>query len=151
VTHEWREPFVFQVPLVEFAETVSDTEAAESTRALHALPTVFAEEFADWQPQYSVEISEAAPAATQPAKPVIDEASLRFLKVVLQNPGRASSAYPRLAGLGAQQALKIRTRLVEAGFLREHRVTTGSRGRQSIVLEPLPPAYEVVANSGDIS
>ena len=79
---------------------------------------------------------------------MLDEAAIRFLKAVIRNPGRPSSAYARLAGLGTQQAVNLRSRLVEAGFLRENRVTTGVRGRQAIVLEPLPPAYAAVADLG---
>jgi hypothetical protein len=149
VTHDWREPFAFEVPLLEFRESVSDAEAAQSVRALDSLPTVFADEFANWQPHYVVEVSDNPPAPPAPKKPILDEAAIRFIKVVLQNPGRPSSAYTRLAGLGAQQAIEIRERLVAAGFLREHRVTTGARGRQAIVLEPMPAAYDAVASAGD--
>lgn len=148
VGYDWREPFVFQVPLIPLQESVSDETAAASVRALDALPTVFAEEFADWQPQYSVQVSDPPPMKSPTEKPVLDEAAIRFLKAVLQNPGQPSSAYARLARLGTKQAVAIRVRLVGAGYLREHGVSTGGRGRQSIVLEPLPPAYGAVAAAG---
>jgi len=148
VTHEWREPFVFQVPLLKFTELVSDAEATASMRALDNLPTVFAEEFAGWQPQYTMDLSEKSPAAAAPVKPVLDEAAIRFLKAVVQNPGQPSSTYARIARLGTKQAVEIRNRLVDAGYLREHPVATGARGRQSIVLEPTPSAYAAVTATG---
>lgn len=151
VAHDWREPFVFQVPLLQSATAVSDPEAAESVRALDELPTVFADEFANWQPRYSVDVNGNPPATPAAEKPVLDEAAIRFLKAVLQNPGQPSSAYARLARLGTKQAVEIRNRLVDAGYLREHPVATGARGRQSIVLEPLPPAYTAVTAAGGLS
>ena len=149
VAHEWREPFAFNVPLLHIQDSADDREAAESRRALDSLPTVFADDFAQWRPNNAIDVSENTTPSPAQRAPVLDEAAIRFIKVVLHNPGRPSSAYTRLAGLGAQQAIEIRERLVAAGFLREHRVATGARGRQAIVLEPMPAAYEAVANAGD--
>ena len=151
VTHQWREPFVFQVPLVQFAEPVSDLEAAESARALDNLPTVFADELAGWQPQYSANISSKSPDVPASPKPVLDEAAMRFLKAVIHNPGQPSSNYARLARLGTKQAVEIRNRLVAAGYLREHPLATGVRGRQSIVLEPTPAALVAVTDNGGVA
>lgn len=151
VTHEWREPFVFQVPLLQFNEPVSDAEASASVRALDHLPTVFAKEFAGWQPQYTADVSAKSPATSAPQKPVLDEAAIRFLKAVLQNHGQPSSAYARLARLGTKQAVEIRNRLVEAGYLRERPVATGARGREAIILEPTPAAYAAVTKTGGAS
>jgi hypothetical protein len=62
----------------------------------------------------------------------------RFLDVVREAPGRNSSEYAKLARMSGVAALASRRRLVAAGLIREHQVATGRRGRQAIVLEPLP-------------
>ncbi len=147
--HGWREPFAFRAPLIQLPAAVSASEAAESLAPLNEMPTVFAEEFRNWTPDYSLGLSSKV-GGNQPRgrSSSLDEASIRFLRAVMQNPGRPSSAYARLARLGTKQAVGIRNRLVQAGFLRECPVATSLRGRQSILLELLPSAYAVVAETG---
>lgn len=146
---DYREPFVFTVPLVSFQERVDDAEAAESVKALGSLPTVIADEFAHWQPHHVAQISGKAgqPSST----PRVSDAESRFLKAVVENPGQPSSQYAKLAGVGGKQAIEIRRRLVELGFLREHQIATSKRGRQAIVLEPLQPALDLFKPSGGVS
>lgn len=78
----WREPFVFSVPLIEFPERVDDAEAADSIKALASLRTVFAEEFARWQPHHVVEVS--VPAESKPIE------SLRRGAAFPEGRGRSS-------------------------------------------------------------
>lgn len=143
--HEWRHPFLFRVPLLKLTERTEDWEADESVKSLETLPTVFAEEFTHWSPTPVTQIKDTvAPAGGR----ALSEADLRFLKTVIQNPGKPSSVCARLAGLGSKQGVEIRLQLVQAGYVREHQIATGRQGRQAIVLEPLRPALDAVADAG---
>ena len=140
---DWHEPFILRVPKVTLRETVDDVEAAASRKVLDSLPTVPAREFDHWKPHHLIEVT-SAPAA--PALSLSD-AELRFLQAVVAEPGKASGFYARQAGMNGRRAAVIRARLVAEGYVREHRVATGPRGRAAIVLEPLPAAHAVVAGS----
>jgi hypothetical protein len=138
---DWREPFPFNVPLLNIPTVVDDREAAVSVAELDALQTVPADEFAKWEPHPTIDVS---PSTTQ-----LSEVEIRFLKVVIENPGSPSKFYCRLASLSGRRAVEIRKRLIAAGYLREHKVVTGARGRAAIILEPLEPAFEVAAGHGN--
>lgn len=66
------------------------------------------------------------------------------MKAVVDNPGQPSSAIAKLAGLGTHQAIAVRKQLIELGYLREHSVNTGQRGRAAKILEPLPKAMALL-------
>lgn len=128
---DWREPFLFKVPLLPLPDNVDNVAAAESLEPLRGLPTEFAEEFAHWQPHHYAEIETSA----APAKSTLTDAAQRFLVAVVAEPGRRSSDYARLTGLSGKRAAAIRQELIKAGLLRTHAVATGARGRTAIVLE----------------
>lgn len=138
-----REPFVFTVPLVDLSEAVEDAEAEQSVKALDSLPTVFADEFAHWQPQPVIEVEES----TQSARPKLSELELRYLKAVVAEPNKPSSFYCKTAHINGQRAAQIRQRLITDGFVSEHALSLGIRGRHALVLEPLEPAFAVVATA----
>jgi len=127
---DWREPFLFNVPLPNIPTVVSDQEARDSVRALDSLPVVPATEFEKWEPYARVEINQS-----------LTDTELRFLHAVVANPGKPSSFYARAVGISGKRAIEVRQRL--AAYIREHEVATGQRGRNAIVLEPLPSAYSV--------
>jgi len=79
----------------------------------------------------------------------LSHAELRYLQAVMQHAGQSSSAYPKLAGFGQRRGQGIRRRLVELGYLREHRVDTGGRGRASILLELLEPAHRALREASE--
>lgn len=106
--------------------------------SLLALPCEPAAEFQDWRPGRSNDPQVAFQTAGKCSD--LGEPDLRFLRAVLSHPGKPSSAYAKLSGLGTHQAIKARQRLTDAGYLREHRMSTGVRGRSSVVLEPLVTA-----------
>ncbi len=144
LSQEWREPFAFEVPLLEFNEPMTDLDAAESLRALDTLPTVFADEFAHWQPYPVVELQSPVP----PSVLILGENDLRVLREVVANPGKPSSYYCRATRLSGRRLADIRKRLSEQGYIREHKVALSSRGRAAILLEPLAPGVEALrANS----
>lgn len=120
-----------------------DDQSDRGLAGLLALPVEKAVEFQEWHPG-----RESVPAETRaqskPKNSMLSEAELSYLRVVVDHPGKPSSAYPAMAGIGARRGQVIRKRLVELGYLREHSVNTGKRGRASIILEPLEPALEVL-------
>ena len=71
---------------------------------------------------------------------------MRYVKTVMAQPGQPSRSYAKAAGLSGTEAKAIREQLVREGFLREHLVVTGKRGRAAKILEPLPAAIEAVAH-----
>jgi hypothetical protein len=75
--------------------------------------------------------------AAKPADPELTPEDRRFLAAVVASPGRNSSEYAKLARMSGGAAVACRQRLVAAGYLREHQVATGRRGRHAIVLEPV--------------
>jgi hypothetical protein len=145
---DWREPFVVSVPLMRTRAVVSDEDAARSVRSLENLPTVPAHEYTNWQPDHLTWVE--SPARTEADDPAVasradvSDAERRYMRAVVDNPGKPSSSLPKLAHISPKRAQKIRRRLVETGYLREHSVSTGKRGRAAIVLEPLEPALHAV-------
>jgi hypothetical protein len=135
---ESREVFLFTVPKMPELSPVSDAEAADSCQPLKQLPVERAHEFDQWQAFPTVEVK---PEAPPPTPPLLDDAEVRYLREVVHRAGQPSSHYARAAGVNGQRAAKIRRKLVELGLVREHAVALGTRGRNSIVLEPLPEAH----------
>jgi len=84
-----------------------------------------------------VSASEPAASSSPTAGSSLSADEQRFLDTVRETPGRNSSEYAKLAHMSGAAALACRQRLVAAGLLREHQVSTGRRGRQAIVLEPI--------------
>ncbi len=140
-----RLPFVLHTPRVDMPARVDDSEVTSSQRPLDRLPTVFANEFARWSPVPLVEISNTP--TTSVAR--LTEVESRFLQSVMANPGQPCSACAKAAGLSGRRAAEVRQRLVQAGYVREHSVATGKRGRTAIVLEVLEPALELLPATGE--
>lgn len=123
----------------------SEDTNLDGLKALFALPTVPAVEFACWKP--STGRSRPTPASPPPHfEDPLSEAELRYLRAVVERPGRPSSEYSSIARLGRDRCAAIRSRLAELGYVRLHEVATGTKGRHSIVVEPLEPARTMVRN-----
>ena len=141
---DWREPFVFHVPPIHLPPVVDEAEVAESMRPLEAVPTRPAEEFAHWEPFPSTNLN----SPVEPQANRLSEIEIRFLEAVVKEPGLPSSAYAKATGLSGQRSAEVRSRLVTLGYLREHEVATGRRGRAAIVLEPLETAFDALRGEG---
>ncbi len=139
---DWRHPFPFRIEEPKLPQVVSDLDAQATVKALSHLPVEPATEYDDWKPHHLVELSATAAPAMSP----LTAAELRYVKAVMAQPGQPSRGYAKAAGLSGTEAKAIRERLVRAGFLREHLVVTGKRGRAAQILEPLPAALEAVAH-----
>jgi len=131
-----RFPFVFRVPPMNLKRTATSQEPDLGT--LSNIPTVYAPEFDTWG--FASEVSTAA------MKPSMFDSEQEFLfcKAVADHPMQASSAYPKLAGISSKTATKVRLQLVAKGFIREHTLDSGGRGRSSILLEVLPAGIEAI-------
>lgn len=108
----------------------ANCEVTGSLGDLLDLPVEVADGFRHWVPDWL----QQGPLSTD---------QMRLLKVVFNNPGQASSVYPKLAQMSVHKAVKIRKRLVELGYLRETSVRTKSRGRASIIVETTKLAAEL--------
>jgi hypothetical protein len=150
----WRRPFVLKIPHVRIPAAVTDAEIARSTAPLDALPTVPATEYRNWEPNHVITVRD--PGEEDDRAPVGSRrrpstgphsADERFLRAVIDHPGEPSSAYAKLAGMSTGRALQCRRRLVADGYLREHPVATGRRGRNAIALEPTDLAMRFLRGS----
>lgn len=79
----------------------------------------------------------------------LSETDLRFLQTVVAAPGKASAEYAKAVGLNGSRAAHVRRRLVERGYLREHRLARKAAGKPALILEPLDPARRAVAAAGE--
>ncbi len=139
---DWRHPFVFQQPLLRLPTIGKNSADAVHLGDLTQLP-VERTSIAHTPPQTGASVSASSPTA-QSGSEVLSEADVRYLRTVIEHPALPSSAYPKLVGMGTRRTQQIRCRLVDLGYLREHNVNTGTKGRASIVLEPLKVAFQVV-------
>lgn len=141
----WRLPFVARVDEVVVPAVVSDRDADASAAALDGLTTIPADEYQDWQPRHLIELTFGEPSGA--SRDRLPETHVRFLQIVISHPGEKVSALARLAGVSGKRAAEIRQELREAGYVREHEVATAGRGRNAIILEPLPLAHTAVEQS----
>jgi len=118
------------------------------------LQTVEAEEFIGWKPDWARE-SPALPGTPPSVAAGADEPltleplERRLLQVIVQQPDKPSSHYPKLAGTSHRKALLIRKRLIERGMLREEEVNIKARGRASILLTPTDRALQALKTVQD--
>jgi hypothetical protein len=146
----WRYPFVLQIPPLDISRDESGTleqhtlpeATSPGAGTLWSLPTVPAIEYMNWPKEHTT--AESIPVAASAAAPAegLSEAEARFLKAVRDEPGCASSAYASIAGMGTKKAQAVRERLVAAGYLRVHEISSGKRGRMALVLEPIDRASQ---------
>jgi hypothetical protein len=118
---------------------VTEAEVLESQRPLAALPVIPDDEFWKWERHPAVELS-PDPAAAGPA---LSSGEARLLQAVLGEPGHPAGHYTRKLGMNGKVARAARERLAQLGLLREHKVQLTTRGKPSIVLQPLPVAGAV--------
>jgi hypothetical protein len=117
---------------------------ARDLRKLHDLPVTVATKYRDWRPGWLEPNPRAAPHEPTSTAPGLSNEEMRFLKVVMDNPLKPSSAYPKLVRVSPRKAIEIRRRLVELGLLREIKVNTKPRGRASTLIEATQRAVELL-------
>ncbi len=130
----WRLPFILDVPRVDIPGSVTDVDAADSVGALADLPTVFAQEYTDWQPESEIDLGTIDQAAETVF--TLSEIERRFLTIVIENPGERVGILARRAGVSGKRAAAIRAPVpvvsgcapTVAGWLRLGSFLRGSRG-----------------------
>ena len=110
--------------------------------ALLALPTIAAEEFASWSMTH---LQSEQPPEQRQDSPFASEREYRFCKAVVDHPLKASSTYPKLAGMSSKTAQAVRRSLIEKGYIRGHALDTKGRGRSALVLEVLAAGKAAVS------
>jgi len=139
----WRYPFVFRVPPLNLPALTTD--ATPGLGPLAELPVVCAAEFDTWGTESKIELSGQAEPSTRLFG---HEREYRFCRAVVERPMQPSSAYPKLAGISSKYAKHVREQLIRMGYVREHRIDSGARGRSAILLEALPKGIEAVQAYG---
>ena len=133
---QWRYPFVFRIPPMNLKRVTANQESDIGT--LSDIPTVYAPEFDTWGFIPEVSVSAMKPSMFS------SEQEFLFCKAVANHSMQASSTYPKLAGISSKTAKNVRQKLVLRGFIKEHTLDTGGRGRSSILLEALAAGIEAV-------
>jgi len=128
---KWRHPFLFTIPAAQQMYLVSDHQADQTLNALSHLK-VEPVEFTHWSAQPRIEVSPQQSQAT-----MLIESEYRLLKAIIDNPMLSSSQYVTLAKISPNTLRKLRPELIQKGFIREHEVDSGKRGRTKRILEPL--------------
>jgi len=105
------------------------------------LPTEVATEFVNWEPDWYKKES-PGDSAKDSEYSTLGKAEKKYLRAIIDYPKMASTEYPKIAGMSTRKALKLRRRLTDLGYIREHVVSTANRGRPSIILEPTPKALQ---------
>lgn len=77
----------------------------------------------------------------------LSEKQIRFLKTCFFNKNKASTKITKLAGIALSTAQKYRKHLVQLGYLKEKRVTTGSGNQESIFLEVTASGIELIKSN----
>ena len=139
---DWRYPFVFKIPPMDLSKG-ANTDQTDTDASL-SIPTVYASEFHNWGQVPEVNSPSAPATAPKDESPFDSQQEYSFCKAVVDHPMQPSSKYPKLAGISPRFGKSARTRLVANGFIREHAVDSGGKGRSLILLEALPDGVKAV-------
>lgn len=141
----WRYPFLFKVPKMKQPKVVTDRQADESLESLDALD-VEPVEFSNWSAIERIEVKSNTADKTQKIDQLTDS-EFRLLKAIIENPMLPSSSYVKLARISPNTLKKLRPILIAKGFIAEHSMDSGSRGRSRRVWEPLDAGKQAIANN----
>lgn len=130
--------------------TPNDHTNEDHLGPLSHLPTIEAIEFANWPSDGGLTSKETPSCrAGQESAANIEKSDLRLLQAIADNPGLASSRYPKMAGMSPRKAVDVRQRLVQQGLIRETEIQTKARGRAAIVLTPTDKAAAALLTHGE--
>lgn len=132
---QWRYPFVFRIPPMNLKRAA----IIQQSNTLSNIPTVYAPEFDTWGL-----VPEVGTTARKKLSMFDSKQEFLFCKAVAVHPMQASSTYHKLAGISSKTATNVRQQLVSKGFIREHTLDSGDRGRSSILLEVLPKGTKAI-------
>jgi len=140
----WRYPFLFKVPRMKQLPVVTDRQADESLKPLESLD-VEPVEFSNWSAVGCITVKNGIEDKPHAANQLSDS-ELRLLRAVVDNPMLPSSSYVKLAKISPNTLSKLRPVLIDKGFIREHLMDSGNRGRSRRVWEPLDAAKEILSS-----
>ena len=138
----WRYPFLFRVPKMKKLKIITDYQADESLKSLDDLD-VEPVEFSSWPAVAHINVEDA----NKNTSPQLTDSEFRLLKAIVDNPMLPSSHYVKLARISPNTLTKLRPIIIAKGFIREHVMDSGNRGRSKRVWEPLDSAKQIIANS----
>ncbi|MFC1675946.1 hypothetical protein ACFL3G_02650 [Planctomycetota bacterium] len=141
----WRYPFLFKVPELkrDHLQPVTDQEADDSLKPLESLTVIPATEFSNWSGVENIELKNDSHGKKYGD---LSPSEFKFILAVVEHPMCPSSEYAKLAGIGPNTVQRIRPVLIEKGFIKEHKLNTGNRGRSTILIEPLELAKQTVTD-----
>ena len=128
------------------SKIITDSEADESIKSLRSGKVLPATEFLG---SYSTGRTKADLANKDSYSSQATAAELRLLKAIVENPMHPSSEYPNLAGISPNTFQKLRPIFIDKGFIREHKLQSGGRGRSTMLLEPLDSAKNIIADNAN--
>ena len=138
----WRYPFLFRVPKMKQLKVVTDSQADESLKSLDSLD-VEPVEFSDWSAVQRIEVKGGSVHKTQ-KDAGLTGSELKLLKAIVDNPMLSSSSYVKLARISPNTLKNLRPILIEKGFIAEHIMDSGNRGRSKRVWEPLDAGKQAI-------
>lgn len=141
----WRYPFLFRVPKMKQLKVVTDSQADETLKVLDSI-NVEPVEFSNWSAVERIEVKDNAVHKTQKVDQLTDS-EFRLLKAIVENPMLPSSSYVKLARISPNTLKKLRPILIEKGFIAEHIMDSGNRGRSKRVWEPLDAGKQAIAGN----
>ncbi|MCK5175422.1 MAG: hypothetical protein KAR47_18655, partial [Planctomycetes bacterium] len=125
----------------------TDSQADDSLKTLAGLD-VEPVEFSDWSAVETITVKDTS-IGNKHTPDQLTDSEFRLLKAIVDNPMLSSSRYVKLARISPNTLSKLRPVLIEKGFIREHIMDSGSRGRSKRIWEPLDAAKQAVANHCD--
>ena len=122
------------------SKIITDKEADESVKSLISGKVLPATEFLDSYSTGHTKTNLANDGSYSTAE-------LKLLKAIVENPMQPSSKYPSLARISPNTFQKLRPIFIDKGFIREHKLESGGRGRSTVMLEPLELAKKIIAGN----
>ena len=122
-------------------KVITDHQADESLKSLDSLD-VEPVEFSNWSAVERINVEDTNKNTSQ-----LTDSEFRLLKAIVDNPMLSSSSYVKLARISPNTLKKLRPILIGKGFVVEHIMDSGNRGRSKRVWEPLDAGKQAIANS----
>jgi hypothetical protein len=139
----WRYPFLFRVPKMKQLKIVTDHQADESLKSLDSLD-IDPVEFSNWSAVECIIVKDTIGNKQNTAQ--LTDSEFRLLKAIVDNPMLPSSHYVKLARISPNTLRKLRPILIGKGFIKEHIMDSGPKGRSKRIWEPLEVAKQAITN-----
>ncbi len=148
----WRHPFLFTTPLMNFPCHQIDTSA---NKELESLAVVRAPEFEDWEPEWakkeviSTEEEKVPESAQEPEIPSLPDIGLktdelRLLRAVIAEPCQPVSSFSTKLKMSTRTILRLRKSLLAKNMIQEQQMQISGRGRPATLLAPTPYALKTL-------